>query len=85
MATSTEIKALFATGKVLEQTSFESLVDFLELQKGPRGNKGDKGDAGLGVKSIALTTDADGKITAGTLTFTNDTTAAITVEVAPAD
>lgn len=81
MATSTEIKALFATGKVLEQTSFESLVDFLELQKGP---KGVKGDAGLGVKSIALTTDADGKITAGTLTFTNDTTAAITVEVAPA-
>lgn len=81
MATSTEVKALFATGKVLEQTSFESLVDFLELQKGP---KGDAGAAGLGVKSIALTTDADGKITAGTLTFTDDTTAVITVAVAPA-
>lgn len=84
MATSTEVKALFATGKVLEQTSFESLVDFLELQKGPKGVKGDAGAAGLGVKSIVLTTDVDGKITAGTLTFTDDTTAVITVAVAPA-
>ena len=56
---------------------------------GPAGPKGDKGDtgaagakgatgaAGLGVKGLALTKDGDGKITGGTLTFSDDTTAAV--------
>ncbi len=54
---------------------------------GPKGEKGDtgaagtKGDAGKGVKSIALTTDASGKVNGGTVTFTDSTTAAITVTV----
>lgn len=45
---------------------------------------GPKGDTGLGVKAIALTTDAAGAVTGGTVTFTNDTTAAITVTTAGA-
>lgn len=39
---------------------------------------GAKGDTGKGVKSIALTT-TEGAVTGGTVTFTDDTTAAITV------
>jgi hypothetical protein len=50
--------------------------------KGETGAKGATGAAGVGVKSIALTADADGKITAGTMTKTDDTTAAITVTTA---
>lgn len=49
---------------------------------GPKGDKGDAGAAGKGVKSLALTTDANGKVTGGTLTFTDSTTAAVTVTVA---
>lgn len=40
--------------------------------------------AGLGIKSIALTTDADGKLNGGTATMTDDSTQAITVTVTPA-
>lgn len=47
-------------------------------EKGDTGTAGAKGDAGLGVKSLALTT-TDGKVTGGTLTFTDDTTSAVTV------
>lgn len=39
---------------------------------------GPTGQAGLGIKALALTT-TDGKVTAGTVTFTDDTTAAVTV------
>lgn len=39
---------------------------------------GPTGPAGLGIKALALTT-TDGKVTAGTVTFTDDTTAAVTV------
>ncbi|KFI44705.1 hypothetical protein BBIA_2561, partial [Bifidobacterium biavatii DSM 23969] len=45
---------------------------------------GAAGAAGVGVKSIALTADASGKITGGTLTKTDNTTAAITVTTATA-
>ena len=57
---------------------------------GATGAKGDKGDtgatgaAGRGVKSIALTKDANGAITGGTVTFTDSTTAAITITTATA-
>lgn len=59
---------------------------------GPAGAKGDKGDtgaagaqgpAGKGVKSIALTTTG-GVVTGGTVTFTDDSTAPITVTAAEA-
>lgn len=41
------------------------------------------GPAGLGIKSLALTT-TDGKVTAGTVTFSDDTTTAVTVTETPA-
>lgn len=48
---------------------------------GTDGAKGAKGDTGLGVKSIALTTDVDGKVTGGTATMTDNSTITITVTV----
>lgn len=48
---------------------------------GPKGDKGDAGAAGKGVKSLALTIDANGKVTGGTLTFSDNTTATVTVTV----
>lgn len=52
--------------------------------KGATGATGPAGPAGVGVKSIALTVDANGKVTGGTLTKTDNTTAAITVTTATA-
>ncbi len=51
-------------------------------QVGPAGPKGENGEAGKGVKSLALTTDSSGKVNGGTVTFTDNSTAAITVTVA---
>lgn len=60
-------------------------------EPGPAGPKGDKGDpgvagakgatgpAGKGVKSLSLTTNGEGKVTGGTLTFSDDTTSPVTV------
>lgn len=53
--------------------------------QGPAGAKGEKGDtgavgaAGKGVKSIALTTDPSGKVTGGTVTFSDESTSQIAV------
>lgn len=55
--------------------------------QGPAGAKGDKGDpgaAGKGVKALALTADSTGKITGGTVTFSDNSTAAVTVTTAEA-
>lgn len=49
---------------------------------GAAGAKGDKGDAGKSVTAIALTADAEGKVTGGTVTFSDSTTASITVTIA---
>lgn len=52
---------------------------------GPQGPKGDKGDTGAAgkdgksVTAIALTTDETGKVTGGTVTFSDESTSAITV------
>lgn len=52
---------------------------------GPQGEKGDKGDTGAAgkdgksVTAIALTTDETGKVTGGTVTFSDESTSAITV------
>lgn len=57
---------------------------------GAKGEKGDKGDtgatgaAGRGVKSIALTKDANGAITGGTVTYTDGKSEAITITTATA-
>ena len=47
--------------------------------KGEPGAKGATGPAGKGVKSLSLTTNGEGKVTGGTLTFSDDTTAPVTV------
>lgn len=49
---------------------------------GAAGAKGDKGDAGKSVTAITLTTDAEGKVTGGTVTFSDSTTTAITITTA---
>lgn len=57
---------------------------------GATGAKGDKGDtgatgaAGRGVESIALTKDANGAITGGTVTYTDGESEAITITTATA-
>lgn len=45
----------------------------------PSGSQGPPGPAGKGVKSIALTTSEAGAVTGGTVTYTDDSTSAITV------
>lgn len=55
----------------------------LKGAKGPQGAAGAQGPAGKGVKSIALTTTG-GVVTGGTVTFTDDSTAPITVTAAEA-
>ncbi|WP_312507404.1 collagen-like protein [Lysinibacillus sp.] len=91
MATKEELKVLFATGKKPTGDDFTQLIDGVEGPVGPQGPagvkgttgaKGDKGDTGVGVKSIALTVDTDGKVTGGTMTLTDDSTAPITVTTA---
>ncbi|NMM99332.1 hypothetical protein [Bifidobacterium olomucense] len=51
---------------------------------GPAGPAGVAGAAGKSVTGLALTTDASGKVTGGTVTFSDKTTAAITVTTATA-
>lgn len=53
-------------------------------QVGPQGPQGPQGPAGKGVKALALTADSTGKITGGTVTFSDNSTAAITVTTAEA-
>lgn len=45
----------------------------------PSGSQGPAGPAGKGVKSIAFTTNETGVVTGGTVTYTDDSTSAITV------
>ena len=53
--------------------------------QGPQGEPGEKGDPGepgkdgKSVTAIALTTDETGKVTGGTVTFSDESTSAITV------
>ncbi|MCH3962998.1 MAG: hypothetical protein LKE46_01870 [Clostridium sp.] len=50
--------------------------------KGDKGDKGDTGATGAHVTAIALTADAEGKITGGTATLSDDSTVEITVTTA---
>lgn len=47
-----------------------------------KGAAGPAGPAGKSVKALALTTDASGKVTGGTVTFSDSSTAPITVTTA---
>lgn len=71
-------------------------ADFIASLKGAKGDKGDAGaqgekgdigptgEAGVSLTSAELETDADGKVTGGTLTGTDGKTIAITVKVVTA-
>ena len=69
------------SGRVLGEDDKEyNIVDLLQNVggTGEPGPKGHPGSAGKGVKPIALTT-TDGAVTGGTVTYTDNTTAAIAV------
>lgn len=72
-------------GDVITKEGLNNIEDGIaNVPAGPKGDKGDtgaagaKGTAGLSVKSLALTT-TDGKVTAGTVTLSDDSTAPVTV------
>lgn len=51
-------------------------------ERGEQGPAGAKGDAGASIQSIVLTKGADGAITGGTATLTDQSTVPITVSLA---
>ena len=63
------------------------LDSWLASLKGEKGDKGADGKAGaagkdgLSITAITLKTDADGKVTSGTATLSNETSVDITVTV----
>lgn len=63
------------------QETEEVYIDNLS-QTGTPGPAGAKGADGKSVKSIGLTTDTSGKVTGGTVTFSDSSTAPITVTTA---
>lgn len=48
--------------------------------KGDKGLKGDKGEAGASVKSLKLTTTAEGEVNGGEATLTDESKVVITIE-----
>jgi len=72
-----------ADGKAFTYADFtpEQLAA-LKGEPGAAGRNGTNGTNGVGVKSLALTVNETGAVTGGTVTFTNDTTAAVTVTTA---
>lgn len=88
--TAEELYEKFSTGKKPNGDDFKELIDFRGKDgidgakgdtgaKGADGVKGADGKNGASVKSIALTVDVDGKVTGGTATLTDSTTAPITI------
>lgn len=67
---------IWSTGDVITATE----MNRIEAGLGVAGLKGDKGTDGNSIKSIKLTKDANGAITGGTATMSDDSTVAITVE-----
>ena len=72
-------------GDVITKEGLNNIEEGIaNVPAGPKGDKGDtgaagaKGAAGFRVKSLALTT-TDGKVTAGTVTLSDDSTAPVTV------
>lgn len=78
-------KHTWTPGEVISSALLNDLEERASVipEKGDPGKAGKDGAAGLGIKALALTT-TDGKVTAGTVTFTDDTTADVTVTEAPA-
>lgn len=79
MATKTELKEMFSTGKIPTGDDFAELIDGVEGPQGPAGKdgaKGDKGDQGEpgadGAKGAKGDPGADGKDGFGTEAQYND-------------
>lgn len=68
--------------------NIEGGIAGVELTPGPKGDTGAKGAAGtagkdgVGITKLELTTSEDGKVTGGTLTKSDGSSAAVTVTVA---
>lgn len=68
--------------------NIEEGIAGVELTPGPKGDTGAKGAAGtagkdgVGITKLELTTSEDGKVTGGTLTKSDGSSAAVTVTVA---
>lgn len=77
------IPTQWKTGDVITAEKLNKLEQGVQNeQTGPQGEKGEAGIPGAdgkGIKAITLTTDSSGKVTGGTVTFTDDSTAPITV------
>lgn len=88
VASKQEILEQIQPNKVITTKLLTDIIEFVEEQKGPKGDqgiqgpKGAKGDAGASIQSIVLTKGADGEITGGTATLTDQTTVPITVSLA---
>lgn len=70
-------------GKVPQVKSDGSGFDLIDPAT-LRGANGPAGPAGKSVKALTLTTDASGKVTGGTVTFSDSSTAPVTVITTPA-
>lgn len=82
--TITSVKAVaLAAGTVPTATLADGMLT-IGIPAGAKGNPGSPGAPGVGVKSISLTKGTDGNITGGTLTKTDNSTAAIPVTTATA-
>lgn len=92
-------KHTWTDGEVITKEKLNNLENGLatvETTPGPKGDKGDKGDAGeqgpkgepgsdaKQIKTIVINTDESNVVTGGLVTFTDDSTVAITVNKAGA-
>lgn len=87
-------KHTWTDGEVITKEKLNNLENGLatvETTPGPKGDKGDKGDTGeqgpkgepgsdaKQIKTIVINTDESNVVTGGLVTFTDDSTVAITV------
>ncbi len=92
-------KHTWTDGEVITKEKLNNLENGLatvETTPGPKGDKGDKGDTGeqgpkgepgsdaKQIKTIVINTDESNVVTGGLVTFTDDSTVAITVNKAGA-
>ena len=97
VANKQEILEQIKPGKAITAKLLADIIEFVEAQKGPKGDtgeqgpagakgakgdQGEKGPAGATIQSIVLTKGADGAITGGTATLTDQTQVPITVSLA---
>lgn len=67
--------------EVTGETVCEVLDYIVQNYKSSEGTQGEAGKDGKSVTAIALTTDETGKVTGGTVTYSDDSTSEITVIV----